>query len=72
MRPLWYVWKRSRIMWMDRGIGTYSCVDSNGSFAACSSYEFIISLVITGNGLSIARPVTAKLQYNDTDIVKAY
>ena len=44
----------------------------NGLFAACSSYEFIIALVIAGKGLSIVRPATAKLQYDDIDIVKGY
>ena len=49
-----------------------SCVDANGLFAACSSYEFIVSLVIAGKGISIVRSATAKLQYDDTDLVKAY
>ena len=41
-------------------------------FAACSSYEFIVSLVIIGKGLSVVQSATAKLQYDDTDLVKAY
>ena len=51
-----------------------SYVDAKGLFAACSSYEFIIALVISGKGLSLStvRPATAKLKYDDIGIVKGY
>ena len=41
-------------------------------FAACSSFEFIIALVIGRNCLAYTRGATVKLQRLNTDAMKAY
>ena len=49
-----------------------SCKDASGLFAACSSFEFIIALVIVRNCLAYTRGATVKLQRLNTDAMKAY
>lgn len=49
-----------------------SCKDASALFAACSSFEFIIALVIVRNCLAYTRSATVKLQQLNMDAMKAY
>ena len=48
------------------------CVDSEGLWRPCISFEFIITLVVVREGMSYIKPATVKLQREDNDIVKVY
>lgn len=56
----------------DRSWNHDSCKDASGIFAACSSFEFIIALVIVRNCLAYTRGATVKLQRLNMDAMKAY
>ena len=49
-----------------------SCVDAEGLWWSCISFEFIIMLVVVREGMPYIKPATVKLQREENDIVKVY
>ena len=49
-----------------------TCIEVKGLYSACTSFEFIMSLVLAQNGLSYVEPATRKLQATKMEVVKAY
>ena len=49
-----------------------TCIETKGLFSACTSFKFVMSLVLAQNGLSYVEPATRKLQATKMEVVKAY
>eukprot|EP00112_Aurelia_sp_Birch-Aquarium-sp1_P013364 Seg2834.3 transcript_id=Seg2834.3/GoldUCD/mRNA.D3Y31 product="52 kDa repressor of the inhibitor of the protein kinase" protein_id=Seg2834.3/GoldUCD/D3Y31 len=57
---------------VDRSWNQESCKDASTLFAACSSFQFILALVVVRNCLAYIRGATMKLQRESMDMIKAY
>ena len=47
-------------------------IDANGLHGTCTSFEFIVALVVSRRGLSYTKPVTISLQKEDMEIAEGY
>ena len=49
-----------------------SCTKANGLYVSCTTFQFIITIIITCNVLNCTLEATRKLQRREIDIVKGY
>ena len=47
-------------------------IDANGLYGTCTSFEFMVALVVSRRGLSYTKPVTISFQKEDMEIAEGY